>query len=161
NVGDDGSLSSGTDDDDSLPAGDTRFSRHLRYRSAVIPLSSPDINEDDFRLVNDVLRSRYLASGPMTEQFEKEVAARFGARLAVAVSSGTAALHLAVIAAGVSDGDFAITSPYSFVASANVILYERGIPVFVDIDSETLTIDPQKAIDARRDLARRRKNGRA
>ena len=108
----------------------------------MIPLSSPDIDEDDFRLVNEVLRSGYLASGPMVEQFEKEVAAHFGARFAVAVSSGTAALHLAVIAAGVSDGDFVITSPYSFVASANVILYERGIPVFVDIDPETLTIDP-------------------
>ncbi|HYU27383.1 MAG TPA: DegT/DnrJ/EryC1/StrS family aminotransferase [Thermoanaerobaculia bacterium] len=126
----------------------------------MIPLSSPDIDEDDFRLVNDVLRSRYLASGPMTEQFEKEVAERFGARHAVAVSSGTAALHLAVIATGVSDGDFVITSPYSFVASANAILYERGIPVFVDIDAETLTIDPQKAIEAIRHLARRRSGWR-
>ena len=126
----------------------------------MIPLSSPDIDEDDFRLVNEVLRSGYLASGPMAEQFEKEVAAHFGARFAVAVSSGTAALHLAVIAAGVSDGDFVITSPYSFVASANVILYERGIPVFVDIDPETLTIDPQKAVEALRDLAERRRGWR-
>jgi len=122
----------------------------------VIPLSSPDINEDDLQLVNQVLRSGYLASGPMTEQFEKEFAERFGARHAVAVSSGTAALHLAIIAAGVNDGDFVITSPYSFVASANSILYERGIPVFVDIDPDTLTIDPQKTIEAIRDLAERR-----
>jgi len=122
----------------------------------VIPLSSPDINEDDLKLVNQVLRSGYLASGPMTEQFEKEFAERFGARHAVAVSSGTAALHLAIIAAGVNDGDFVITSPYSFVASANSILYERGIPVFVDIDPDTLTIDPQKTIEAIRDLAGRR-----
>ena len=126
----------------------------------MIPLSSPDLDEEDFRLVNDVLRSRYLASGPMTDQFEKEVATRFGARHAVAVSSGTAALHLAVIAAGVSDGDFVITSPYSFVASANAILYERGIPVFVDVDAETLTIDPRKAIEALRHLARRRNGWR-
>jgi dTDP-4-amino-4,6-dideoxygalactose transaminase len=126
----------------------------------VILLSYPDINEDDIRLVNDVLRSRYLASGPMTEQFEKEVAARFGARHAVAVSSGTAALHLAIIAAGVRDGDFVITSPYSFVASANAILYERGIPVFVDIDPETLTIDPQKTIEALRVLEQRRSGWR-
>jgi perosamine synthetase len=122
----------------------------------VIPLSSPDIGEDDVRLVNDVLRSCRLASGPMAEELEKEVAARFGARHAVAVSSGTAALHLAIIAAGVSEGDFVITSPYSFVASANAILYERGIPVFVDIDPATLTIHPQKTIEALRDLARRR-----
>jgi dTDP-4-amino-4,6-dideoxygalactose transaminase len=122
----------------------------------VIPLSSPDINEDDLQLVNQVLRSGYLASGPVTEQFEKEFAERFGARHAVAVSSGTAALHLAIIAAGVNDGDFVITSPYSFVASANSILFERGIPVFVDIDPDTLTIDPQKTIEAIRDLAERR-----
>jgi dTDP-4-amino-4,6-dideoxygalactose transaminase len=127
----------------------------------VIPLSSPDINDDDRRLVNEVLRSRYLASGPMTEQFENEVAERFGARHAVAVSSGTAALHLAIIAAGVNDGDFVITSPYSFVASANAILYERGIPVFVDIDPGTLMIDPAKTIEAIRDLARQRDNWRA
>lgn len=127
----------------------------------MIPLSSPDIDEDDRRLVNDVLRSGQLASGPMAEQFENEVAGRFGARHAVAVSSGTAALHLAIIAAGVSDGDFVITSPYSFVASANVVLYERGIPVFVDVVPETLTIDPQKTIEALRDLAQRRNGWRA
>jgi perosamine synthetase len=122
----------------------------------VIPLSSPDIDAADVRLVTEVLRSGRLASGPMAEQFEHEVAACFGARHAVAVSSGTAALHMAVIAAGVTDGDLVVTSPYSFVASANVILYERGIPVFVDVDPETLTIDPQKTIEALRDLALRR-----
>ena len=127
----------------------------------MIPLSSPDINDDDRRLVNDVLRSSYLASGPMTEQFEKEFAERLGARHAVAVSSGTAALHLAIIAADVNDGDFVITSPYSFVASANAILYERGIPVFVDIDPDTLMIDPEKTIEAIRDLAQRRNGWRA
>ncbi len=132
----------------------------MRYRSAVIPVSSPDINEDDFRFVNEVLRSGYLASGSVAEQFENEFAERFGARHAVAVSSGTAALHLAIIAADVSDGDFVITSPYSFVASANAILYERGIPVFVDIDPDTLTMDPGKAIEALRDLARKRNSWR-
>jgi len=126
----------------------------------VIPLSSPDINEEDLRLVNDVLRSGYLASGPMAEKFENEFAERFGARHAVAVSSGTAALHMAIIAAGVSDGDFVITSPYSFIASANAILFERGIPVFVDIDPDTLLIDPQKTIEAIRDLADRRNGWR-
>lgn len=121
----------------------------------MISLSTPDVNEDDIRLVTEILHSRYLASGPAAERFERAVAARFGARHAVAVSSGTAALHLAVIAAGVTDGDFVITSPYSFVASANAVLYERGIPVFVDVDATTLTIDPQKAIDAIHALSRR------
>ncbi|HYM60466.1 MAG TPA: DegT/DnrJ/EryC1/StrS family aminotransferase [Thermoanaerobaculia bacterium] len=122
----------------------------------MIPLSSPDIDENDIRVVTDVLRSGYLASGPVTERFEKDVAERFEARFAVAVSSGTAALHLAMIAARVSEGDYVITSPYSFVASANAILYERGIPVFVDIDPVTLTIDAQKTIEVLRDLAHRR-----
>ena len=114
----------------------------------IIPLSSPDIGADDFRLVHEALASRYLASGPMVDRFEREMAARFGARFAIAVSSGTAALHLAVIAAGVGDGDLVITSPFSFIASANAILYERGIPVFVDIDPDTLSIDPEKTLDA-------------
>ena len=88
------------------------------------------------------------------------MAARFGARYGIAVSSGTAALHLAVIAAGVREHDFVITSPYSFVASANAILYERGIPIFVDIDPDTLALDPQKTIEALRDLAQRRRGWR-
>lgn len=127
----------------------------------MLPLASPDIGDDDIRLVHDVLQSRYLASGPVAERFEREVADRFGARHAVAVSSGTAGLHLAVLAAGVGDDDLVITSPYSFVASANAILYERGIPVFVDIDPVTLTIDPQKAVAAIRDLAHRRHGWRS
>jgi perosamine synthetase len=92
----------------------------------------------------------------MAGSFEEEVAARFGARFAVATSSGTAALHMAVIAAGVKAGDLVITSPYSFVASANVILYERGIPVFVDVDPVTHMIDPQKAAEAIDTLAYQR-----
>jgi len=152
-VGDDGTVRAGAHDDDSTG--------HLRYGSAVIPLSSPDVDDDDVRLVTEVLRSGYLASGPVAEQFEREFAASFGARFAVAASSGTAALHMAVIAAGVTGGDLVVTSPYSFVASANAILYERGIPVFVDVDPDTLTIDPEKAIEALRDLALRRRGWRA
>lgn len=93
----------------------------------------------------------------MAERFETEVAARFGARFAIAVSSGTAALHMAMIAAGVTDGDLVITTPYSFVATANAILYERGIPVFVDVDPKTLTIDPAKAVEAIDCVIHRRK----
>lgn len=122
----------------------------------MIPLSAPDICESDFQLVHDVLQSRYLASGDVARQFEDEVAARFGARFALAVSSGTAALHLAVIAAGVEARDLVITTPYSFVASSNVILYERGIPVFVDVDPATLAIDPGRTVEAIRTISERR-----
>jgi dTDP-4-amino-4,6-dideoxygalactose transaminase len=126
----------------------------------VIPIASPDIDDDDRRLVDEVLRSGRLAFGPMAKRFEQEFAERFGARAAVAVASGTAALHLAVVAAGVGDGDCVITSPYSFVASSNAILYERGIPVFVDVDPSTLTMAPGAAIEAMRDLAARRRGWR-
>lgn len=113
-----------------------------------IPLSSPDIGEVERRLVDEVMRSGHLAFGPMLTAFEREFAARFGARHAVAVSSGTAALHVAMIAAGVREGDEVITTPFSFVASANSILFERGTPVFVDIDPETLTMDPAATVAA-------------
>lgn len=92
----------------------------------------------------------------MIERFEGEFAQRFDARHAIAVSSGTAAVHLSVLAAGVTEGDFVITTPYSFIASANPILYERAIPIFVDIDPSTLTIDPAAAIEAMESLVFRR-----
>jgi perosamine synthetase len=113
-----------------------------------ISLSSPDITSDERRLVDEVLRSGRLSCGPAVDTFEKEFAARFGARHAVAMSSGTAALHVAVIAAGVREDDLVITSPFSFIASANSILFERGTPVFVDIDPETLNLDPAATVAA-------------
>jgi perosamine synthetase len=113
-----------------------------------VPLSSPDISDAEHELVTAVLRSGHLSCGPVLEAFEREFAARFGARHAVAMSSGTAALHVAMIAANVRDGDFVITTPFSFVASANAILFERGIPVFVDIDPVSLNIDAGAAVDA-------------
>jgi perosamine synthetase len=121
-----------------------------------IPLAAPDIGDEERRLVDEVLRSRYLASGRYLDDFENAMAERFGARFAVGVSSGTAALHLAMIAAGVRDGDLVITSPFSFIASANAILYERGIPIFVDIDPVTLTIDPARTLQAIDDITRHR-----
>ena len=113
-----------------------------------IPLSSPDITDAEHELVAAVLRSGHLSCGPMLETFENEFAARFGARHAVAMSSGTAALHVAMIAAGVGEGDLVITTPFSFVASANAILFERGTPLFVDIDPVTLNIDPGAVVEA-------------
>ncbi len=96
----------------------------------------------------EVLRSGHLSLGPRLSAFEEAFAARLGARHAAAVSSGTAGLHLALRAVGIEEGEEVITSPFSFVASANVILYERARPVFVDIDPVTLNLDPAAAAAA-------------
>jgi len=109
-----------------------------------VTMSSPDITAAEIEAVTGVLQTPYLSIGPRIAEFEERFAAYVGARHAVAVSSGTAGLHLCVIAAGVGEGDLVITTPFSFVASTNVILYERAIPVFVDIDPKTLNIDPVK-----------------
>ncbi|HEX2045064.1 MAG TPA: DegT/DnrJ/EryC1/StrS family aminotransferase [Gaiellaceae bacterium] len=93
-------------------------------------------------LVLEVLRSGRLSLGPMTDRFEAALAARVGAPRVAAVSSGTAGLHLAVRLAGIRPGDEVVTTPFSFVASANCVLYEGGIPVFADIDPRTLNLDP-------------------
>jgi perosamine synthetase len=113
-----------------------------------IPLARPVLGEEEERAVIDVLRSGQLSLGPRLEQFEQQFASRVGAPLASAVSSGTAGLHLALRAVGVQDGDEVVTSPFSFVASANAALYERARPVFADIDPVTLNLDPQAAADA-------------
>ncbi|MEO8380619.1 MAG: DegT/DnrJ/EryC1/StrS family aminotransferase [Acidobacteriota bacterium] len=118
-----------------------------------IALSAPDIGPEERQLVDAVLRSGTLAGGPMLASFERELAQHAGARHAVAMSSGTAALHVAMIAAGVCDGDQVITSPFSFVASANSILFQGGTPVFVDIDRETLNMDPAATVAAIEALA--------
>jgi perosamine synthetase len=110
--------------------------------SEKIPLARPLIGPEEEERVLAVLRSGRLSLGPLLAEFETAFAARTGARHASAVSSGTAGLHLALRAVGVSDGDEVITSPFSFVASANVALYERARPVFVDIDPVTLNITP-------------------
>src|SRR3954454_8136343 len=108
----------------------------------VIPLAQPVLGEAEELAVLEVLRSGHLSLGPRVPAFEAAFAARVGAPYASAVSSGTAALHLGLRAVGVSDGDEVITSPFSFVASANVVLFERARPVFVDIDPRTLNVDP-------------------
>ncbi|HEX3831942.1 MAG TPA: DegT/DnrJ/EryC1/StrS aminotransferase family protein [Solirubrobacteraceae bacterium] len=110
--------------------------------SGEIPLARPVIGEREQQLVLEVLRSGRLALGPVAAEFERAFAARVGAVHGVAVSSGTTGLHLALRAAGVSDGDEVITTPFSFVASANVAVYERATPVFADIDPVTLNLDP-------------------
>ncbi len=113
-----------------------------------IPLASPVLGAEEERRVIDVLRSGRLSLGPVVGEFEAGFAARVGAAHASAVSSGTAGLHLALRAVGVGDGDEVVTSPFSFVASANVALFERARPVFADIDPVTLNLDPDAAAAA-------------
>jgi perosamine synthetase len=107
-----------------------------------IPMSSPDITQVEIEAVNAVLRTPSLSIGPRIEQFEHSVANYCGTAHGIGVSSGTAGLHLAIIAAGVKPGDEVITSSFSFIASANAVVYEGGKPVFVDIDPTTGNIDP-------------------
>ncbi len=109
-----------------------------------IPLAAPDIREADRAAVLEVLDSGALSLGPKLPAFEEAVARVAKARYAVAVNSGTSALHLCVKAADISDGDEVITSPFSFVASANCILFERARPVFVDIDPVSYNIDASR-----------------
>ncbi len=113
-----------------------------------IPLAQPDLGPREEELVLEVLRSGRLSLGPMGERFEREFAVWLGVEDAVMVSSGTTALHLGVRMLGWGDGDEVLTSPFSFVASANCLLYERARPVFVDVEEETLDLDPAAAAAA-------------
>jgi perosamine synthetase len=114
----------------------------------LIPLAQPMIGEPEERAVLEVLRSGQLSLGPRVPAFEEAFAERLGARHACAVSSGTAGLHLALRAVGVGAGDEVVTSPLSFVASANAPLFEGARPVFADIDPVTLCLDPDAAAAA-------------
>ena len=113
-----------------------------------IPLARPAIGDREEELVLEVLRSRHLSLGPRLAQFEEALGERVGAPHVSAVSSGTAGLHLALRAVGIEAGDEVLTTPFSFVASANSILYEGARPVFCDIDRRTLNLDPGAAAAA-------------
>ncbi len=113
-----------------------------------IPLARPLVGAREEELVLEALRSRRLALGPMLPAFEQGLGRRLGAEHVSAVSSGTAALHLSIRAAGVEAGDEVVTTPLSFVASANCLLYEGARPVFCDIDPRTLNLDPDAAAAA-------------
>ncbi len=108
----------------------------------MIPLSKPQFGDEELRLLSEVLASGIVAQGPKVEQLEKEFSAWIGTRYAVATSSGTTALHLALLAHGIGIGDEVITSPFTFIASANSILYTGAQPRFVDIRADTFNIDP-------------------
>lgn len=107
-----------------------------------IPYGRQYIDEEDIREVVDVLNSDYLTTGPIVQKFEKVVADYVGAKYAVAIANGTAALHAACYAAGIGEGDEVITTPITFAASANCVLYCVGKPVFADIKKDTYNIDP-------------------
>ncbi|HEY1276513.1 MAG TPA: DegT/DnrJ/EryC1/StrS family aminotransferase [Thermoleophilaceae bacterium] len=114
----------------------------------MIPLSGPLLGPREEQLVLETLRSGRLALGPRMEQFEAMLGSVLGAAHVSAVSSGTAGLHLAIRAAGIEAGDEVVTTPFSFVSSANCVLYENARPVFCDIDRRTLNIDPSAAAAA-------------
>ena len=114
----------------------------MSTETRAVPLSSPFLDERDEELVLEVLRSGRLSLGPAIERFEHAFAEKVGAPYAAAVSSGTSGLHLLSVIAGFGEGDEVITSPYSFVASANCFVYEGATPVFADIDERTLNLDP-------------------
>jgi perosamine synthetase len=114
----------------------------VRQEVLPVPLSGPYVDERDEELVLEVLRSGRLSLGPTIDRFEELFAEKVGAPYAAAVSSGTAGLHLLCISAGIDPGDEVITSPYSFAASANCFIYEGGVPVFADVDPQTLNMDP-------------------
>lgn len=109
-----------------------------------IPYGRQSIDDADIEAVVKVLKSDYLTTGPAVAAFEKKVADYVGAKYAVAVSNGTAALHVACLAAGIGDGDEVITTPITFAASANCVLYCGGTPVFADIDPDTYNISPEE-----------------
>lgn len=113
-------------------------------RDKLLPYGHQWINEEDIKAVIEVLRSDWITQGPKVVEFEKEFAKYVEARYAVAVNSGTAALHAACFAANIEKGDEVITSPITFVASANCVIYQGGIPVFADIKEDTLNIDPDE-----------------
>ena len=114
-------------------------------RAKYLPYGLHRITPADIRAVSRVLRGQWLTTGPNVDEFEKALAARVGAGSAAAVSSGTAALHLAYLAAGIGPGDEVITTPLTFAATANAALYVGARPVFADIDERTLNLDPAAA----------------
>lgn len=120
----------------------------------MIPYGKQTIDQDDIQAVVDVLKSDFLTTGPKIAEFEQTVADYVGAKYAVAISNGTSALHAACFAAGIGPGDEVITTPLTFAASTNCVLYCGGTPVFADVDPKTYNIDPE---DIRRKITDRTK----
>jgi len=113
-------------------------------RNTLLPYGRQSIDEADIQAVVDVLRSNWLTTGPKVGEFEEAFAAYVVAKFAISFSSGTAALHAAAFAAGLSEGDEAITTPMTFAATANCVLYQGAQPVFADVCPDTLNLDPEQ-----------------
>ena len=123
-----------------------------------VPMSLPDLTDAERQAVMEVLNTPNLSMGPKVDAFEESIASYVGAKHAIAVNSGTAGLHLCVRAAGIGERDLVITTPFSFVSSTNVLLFEKALPVFVDVDPLTGNMDVDKTLEAVDDL---RKGGAA
>ena len=117
-------------------------------REKFLPYGHQSIDEADIEAVVETLRSDWLTTGPKVAEFEEAFAARTGARYAVSFSSGTAALHATAFTAGLKTGDEAVTTPLSFVATANCVLYQDATPIFADVSADTLNLDPDRAAEA-------------
>lgn len=126
-----------------------------------ISMSSPDLADEERQAVAGVMATPNLSMGSRINAFEDSFKAYMGKQHAIGVSSGTAALHLCVRACGIGEGDLVITTPFSFVASANVLLYERAVPVFVDVEPRTGNIDPHLVFAAAQDIMQGGKNAQA
>jgi dTDP-4-amino-4,6-dideoxygalactose transaminase len=124
----------------------------LQKSNPSIPMSSPNISDAEREAVAAVLRTPYLSMGDEIKAFERAFSDFSGMRYAIGVSSGTAGLHLCIRAANIQRGDLVITTPFSFVASANVILFEGAVPIFVDVDPSTGNIDPERVKQVASDL---------
>src|SRR6267154_4760175 len=113
-------------------------------RETLLPYGRQSLDEEDIQSVVEVLKSDWLTTGPKVGEFEEQFAEWVGTKHAVSVSSGTAALHEAAFAAGLKRGDEAITTPMTFCATANCVLYQEATPVFADVRADTLNLDPDK-----------------
>jgi dTDP-4-amino-4,6-dideoxygalactose transaminase len=123
-----------------------------KFRTEFLPFALPDIDGDELEQVTQVLQSGWLTTGAKTVEFEKAFATYLGAKHAIALNSCTAAMHLALEAVKLQPGDFVLTSPYTFAATAEVIRYFNAVPVFVDVERDTLNIDPEKLTETIQDL---------
>ena len=129
--------------------------------SPAVSMSSPDLTEAERQAVARVLQTPNLSMGDRITEFEESIRAFTGSQYAIGVSSGTAGLHLCVRAAGIGPGDLVVTTPFSFVASTNVLLYENAVPVFVDVEPRTGNIDPFLVFAAVQDIMQGGKNAQA
>ena len=118
-----------------------------------VPLSGPDIIEKDIEAVVSVMKTRFLSIGPKIQEFEKKMCDYIGVKHTVAVNSGTSALHLIIRGLEIGEGDKVLTTPFSFIASSNCILFEKAEPLFVDIDEQTLNLDPDKVEEKLKSLS--------